>query len=266
MSTILIAAGAVIGLLVAVSVVRSRFERVVVIEYERGLRYDKGRFTGEVGPGRYWLVRQRSTIERIDVRATVVTVPGQEVITSDGVSIRISLAAEYAIVDPAVAVNEHEDFRGALHVALQLALRELAAETEVDTLLERRTELGARLLERTVEAARGLGVELRSVEIKDLMFPGELRRTFAQVVAARKEGLAALERARGETASLRNLANAARMMSANPALLQLRLLQELGKSAGNTIVLGLPSTTTPLPLRGAPADVPETPELPPSDG
>jgi regulator of protease activity HflC (stomatin/prohibitin superfamily) len=97
------------------------------------------------------------------------------------------------------------------------------------------------------------------------MFPGELRRTFAQVVAARKEGLAALERARGETASLRNLANAARMMSANPTLLQLRLLQELGKSAGNTIVLGLPSTTTPLPLRGGPDDVSETPELPPSD-
>lgn len=97
------------------------------------------------------------------------------------------------------------------------------------------------------------------------MFPGELRRTFAQVVAARKEGLAALERARGETASLRNLANAARMMSANPTLLQLRLLQELGRSAGNTIVLGL-STTTPLPLRDAPPapDGGETPALPPS--
>ena len=80
------------------------------------------------------------------------------------------------------------------------------------------------------------------------MFPGELKRTFAQVVTARKEGLAALERARGETAALRNLANAARTMEGNPALMQLRVLQEIGKSPGNTVVLGLPAAMSPLPL------------------
>jgi len=93
------------------------------------------------------------------------------------------------------------------------------------------------------------------------MFPGELKRTFAQVVTARKDGLAALERARGETAALRNLANAAKLVDANPALLQLRLLQQIAESAGNTIVLGLPSSATPLPLR----DGGELPELPPQD-
>jgi regulator of protease activity HflC (stomatin/prohibitin superfamily) len=263
---ILIAAVVLIALIVVASVIRSRFERVTVFEYERGLRYDKGHFTGTVGPGRYWLVRDRSTIEKLDTRPTVVTVPGQEVITSDGVSIRVSLALEYAIADPAIAVNEHGSFASALYVAAQVALRELASKTEVDALLERRGELGAELRERTDETARGLGLELRSIELKDLMFPGELRRTFAQVVAARKEGLAALERARGETAALRNLANAARVMAGNPALMHLRLIQELGKTPGNTIVLGLPSSTTPLPLRdaSAPPDVGEPPELPPS--
>lgn len=266
MTEILIAAVVLIALLVVASMVRSRFEHVTVFEYERGLRYDKGRFTKTVGPGRYWLVRNRSTIEKLDTRPTVVTVPGQEVITADGVSIRVSLAVEYAIVDPATAVNEHEDFANALYVAAQIALRELASKTEVDVLLERRGELGGELREKIVETASNLGLELRSVELKDLMFPGELRRTFAQVVAARKEGLAALERARGETAALRNLANAARTMAGNPALMHLRLIQELGKTPGNTIVLGLPSSTTPLPLRdasGAP-DVSEPPELPPS--
>jgi regulator of protease activity HflC (stomatin/prohibitin superfamily) len=265
LTTILVIAAVLIVLLVVASIIRGRFDRVTIFEYERGLRYDKGRFTGTVGPGRYWLVRNRSSIERIDTRPTVVTVPGQEVITADGVSIRVSLAVEYEIADPAVAVNEHEDSRGALYVAAQIGLRELVSKTEIDVLLERRGEFGAELRERTAETARALGLELRSVELKDLMFPGELRRTFAQVVAARKEGLAALERARGETAALRNLANAARVMAGNPSLMHLRLLQELGKSAGNTIVLGLPSSTTPLPLRDAgPPGGGEPPELPPS--
>jgi regulator of protease activity HflC (stomatin/prohibitin superfamily) len=70
-----------------------------------------------------------------------------------------------------------------------------------------------------------IGVKLLSVEIRDLMLPGDLKRIFAQEVQARKEGLAALERARGERAALRSLANAARLVQDNPALLQLRLLQ-----------------------------------------
>ena len=78
------------------------------------------------------------------------------------------------------------------------------------------------------------------------MFPGKLKEIFAQVVNARKEGLAALEKARGETAAMRNLANAARMMESNPNLMQLRLLQALGKSSGNTLILGMPPHTMPV--------------------
>jgi len=80
------------------------------------------------------------------------------------------------------------------------------------------------------------------------MFPGDLKRVFAQVVQARKEGQAALEKARGETAALRNLANAARLVDGNPALLQLRLLQQLGSATGNTIVLALGATPGALPV------------------
>ena len=84
------------------------------------------------------------------------------------------------------------------------------------------------------------------------MLPGDLKRIFAQEVAARKEGLAALERARGETAALRNLANAARMIEDNPALMQLRLLQQLGTTGGNTVVLG-ESAVIPVAKRNRPA-------------
>lgn len=88
--------------------------------------------------------------------------------------------------------------------------------------------------------AADFGLRLITVSVKDIMFPGKLKEIFAQVVTARKEGLAALEKARGETAALRSLANAARMLEGNPNLLQLRLLQAVGESSGSTLVLGLP--------------------------
>ena len=87
------------------------------------------------------------------------------------------------------------------------------------------------------------------------MFPGEMKKTFAQVVKAQKDGQAALERARGETAALRGLANAARMMDDNPNLLQLRALQAFADSGGNTLVLGLPNGSIPVVKRVEKASV-----------
>ncbi|MGH9194482.1 MAG: hypothetical protein ACRD1T_01920, partial [Acidimicrobiia bacterium] len=106
---------------------------------------------------------------------------------------------------------------------------------------------------------------LLSVNLKDIMFPGDLKKMFAQVVQAQKAGLAALEKARGETAALRNLANAARMIEGNPALMQLRLLQQLAESTGNTLVLGFPSSQTPLPLRPSEGETTEPKEIPPPE-
>ena len=80
------------------------------------------------------------------------------------------------------------------------------------------------------------------------MFPGKLKEIFAQVVNAKKEGLAALEKARGETAALRNLTNAAKMIEGNPNLMQLRLVQALGEGSGNTLILGMPSQSMPIPV------------------
>jgi regulator of protease activity HflC (stomatin/prohibitin superfamily) len=106
-------------------------------------------------------------------------------------------------------------------------------------------------------------VELLGVDVRDVMVPTELKRAFAGIVAARREGEAALERARGETAALRSLANAGRMIEDNPGLLQLRILQQLGGSSGNTIMLGVPGpdgrSTPPPPAAAARAAAPPAP-------
>jgi regulator of protease activity HflC (stomatin/prohibitin superfamily) len=105
------------------------------------------------------------------------------------------------------------------------------------------------VLRRSQEAVRELGVELVAVDVKDLMLPAASKKLLGQVVDARQRGLAALEKARGETAALRSLANAARMVEASPSLLQLRLLQQLESTSGNTVLLGMPATGTPVPVR-----------------
>ena len=256
--TVLLAA-AVAALLVAL-VLRANLASITVFEYERGLRYESGRFRDLLGPGRYWVWRGQTAIRKIDIRPRVVSVPGQEVLSADGIALKASLAARYRVADPVLAVNGAEDFQGALYTELQLALRAVLAGGAVETLLAERASVGPRILAAAAEPATRLGLVLESAEVKDLTLPGELKKLFTQVVKARQEGLAGLERARGETAALRNLANAAQLVERSPQLLQLRLLQVLGQQPGNTVVLGAPMASGPLPIRAS------QPELPPPSG
>jgi regulator of protease activity HflC (stomatin/prohibitin superfamily) len=188
---------------------------------------------------------------KVDVRQRVVAVAGQEVLTADGVPLRLTLAASFHVADPAAAHNRVFDYHDALYLLVQLEVRRIVGESPVEEVLARRAEFGPALREACAEPARALGLELEALDVKDLMLPGDLKRMFAKVVEARQEGLAALEKARGETAALRNLANAARLLESSPALAQLRLLQHLATTSGNTYVLGVPSTLVPLPERPA---------------
>lgn len=237
-------------LAVAGVALRRSIRRVTVYEFERGLRYEAGRFRGVLEPGQYWLWTPSTTVRKIDVRPRVVPVTGQEVLSADGVALKASLAARYRVADPALAVNGVENYETALYTALQLALRAVIAGSPVEALLENRAGLGRQVTERAAEGVRTLGLEVEEADLKDLTLPGELKKIFTQVVRARQEGLAALEKARGETAALRSLANAAQMLERNPNLMQLRLLQVLGAQSGNTVVLGVPSTGSPIPVRG----------------
>jgi regulator of protease activity HflC (stomatin/prohibitin superfamily) len=242
-------------LVIAVAIIRlmieRQFPRVTVLEFERGLRYDRGKFTGIVGPGQYRTSVTTTTIRKVDVRPKVMTISGQEVLSADGVALKVSLAARYRVVDPALAVNGVENYEVALYTALQLGLRSAIAASPVDALLQARSTLGKDVGEQTAPSATAAGLELLGADLKDLTLPGELKKIFTQVVHARQEGLAALEKARGETAALRHLANAAQMIDRNPNLMQLRILQAFGQHSGNTLVLGVPATAPVIPVTGA---------------
>jgi hypothetical protein len=248
--------GALIVVILVLLIARPLLRVVTVHDYERGLRYRRGRFSGLVDPGTHITLAAFTELRVLDGRPTFVTIEGQEVLTVDGVPLKVSLAARYVVGDPVAAVTGDQSYGRALHLELQLGLREVLSARTVDDILKTRNQIGPAVLEHTASKLARIGIELLSVEVRDLMVPGDLKRVFAGVVAARKEGEAGLERVRGETAALRNLANAGRMVEDNPGLLQLRMLQQLGGSSGNTVMLTMPdgqgsAGSTPAPATRA---------------
>jgi regulator of protease activity HflC (stomatin/prohibitin superfamily) len=235
--------------LVAV-IARATLTVVTIHDYERGVRYRQGRLRGLVDPGTRVVLRQVDEVRVVDGRPSFLVLEGQEVLSSDGVAIRISLAAQYVVGDAVAAVTADQDYRRALYLLLQLGLREAVAGRTVDQVLSARSEIGPAVMAAAAGPISRIGIELLEVHVRDLMLPAELKRVFAAVVAARKDGEASLERARAETAALRSLANAGRMVEDNPGLLQLRIMQQLGETPGATVMIGMPDGLGPA-ARGA---------------
>lgn len=223
----------------------ARGRRFVISEWERGVLFRHGRHQADLDPGAHRLWANGLSMARVDLRPWVLTMPLQEVPTADGVTVRISLALRVKVADALAFVTASQSPIEQVYLAAQVGLRELAATSTVDALVAGRSELGRGVLARASEGGVEVGIEIGQVELKDIVLPVDLRRAQAQVLLARAEGAAALERARGETAALRSLANAARLAADQPALLQLRLLQQLAASPGHTVVIGGQATVTP---------------------
>ncbi len=211
------------------------FTWVVIRNYQKGLKYSNGRFVKIVQEGGYLIFKPFTSIEVVDVRPQFTVIAGQEVLTSDGIGLKFSIAVKYEIIDPVAAMQKVQGYSQALHIIMQVALRELVSAGNVDELLENRQSFDKLLVEKCEKQCEEFGLKLHFASIRDITFPGDLKKTFAQVVNARKEGQAALERARGETAALRNLANAATLLRDNPALLQLRAIQSVGGTVRRNI-------------------------------
>jgi regulator of protease activity HflC (stomatin/prohibitin superfamily) len=248
--------------LIIVIVLFSRLgiKRVVVYEWEKGLELKQGKFIKTLDAGSYWIFKYFTTIQKVDTRPRFVSVPGQEVLSSDSVSIKVSIVAHYKVENAYDAVSKTASYEESLYNCLQIALREIIGNAPVDELLEKRNEFGKKLFEMTNQKVGEYGVMLISADLKDIMFPGELKKMFAQIVKAKKEGLAILERARGESAALRNLANAAKMIDDNPNLLHLRMIQALSESSGNTMVLNAGTAGQLIPIKPKQNDSVKEPE------
>ncbi len=210
--------------------------RLVVTDQEHVILWRSGKLRGVLEPGRYWLSKSRDRIWSASAAPQLMVVAGQEILTADGVGVRATVSLTYRITQPLVTMRAG-DWTGQLYVEAQLALRRHVTAASIEELVGARASLDEALRADITPVAAGLGVEVLGLALRDLVVPGEQRKLLAEVVAARLAGQAALERARGETAALRNLANAASLLKDNPELYRLRLLQEIAGSTGNTFVV-----------------------------
>lgn len=199
--------------------------KITINEYERAVRLVNGRIQDVLGPGRHRYRARRTQLHRTDMRPRLLVVPGQEVLTSDGISVRLTLVLRVAVGDPVTHLTASQDAGMEVYAAAQHALRQAVAQRGLDALIENRSGPGDDLVEAVRPAAERVGLVLDELTVRDVMLPGELRRAYSDVLLARQRGLAELEKARAEAASLRSLANAARLLDEHPALLRLRTLQ-----------------------------------------
>ena len=213
--------------------------RITVFEHEYAVRFDRGILTKLLSPGVFWIFTSLSTIKKLDARPQILTVPGQEVLSSDGVTLKVSVVVEYRIVDPKKAIMETSDYVKVLYSKVQTALRMFIGTKTIEDVLQSRVEISDSLRSAVSGDIEAVGLELNDIAVKDIMFPGLLKVAFSKTARAKHDAQAALEKARGEAASLRKLANAARILDENPNLFQLRLLQSASETG--KLVLTFPS-------------------------
>ncbi len=241
-----------------VSWYRMVFPAITIYDYQRGLLYHNGGFERVLEAGRHATRQKSDVVHIVDLREHLVVIGGQEVLTSDMLAVKVTATLRVKITEPRLAQERAQNALELVYSGGQAALRRSASRRPLDQLLADRTEITHELTTDLTPELTNVGYALVAVDIRDFMLTSDTKKAFSDTFRARKEGEAALERARGETAALRSLANAGRMLKDNPGLLQVRTLQVLQNSAqkGATLVLNMSPTGAPLGTDHAPASEP----------
>jgi regulator of protease activity HflC (stomatin/prohibitin superfamily) len=249
------------GVIVLASAVR------VLREYERGVIFRLGRLIAQKGPGLIFLIPIVDRMVRIDLRTVTLTVPPQEVISKDNVTVRVNAVAYFRVIDANRAVTEVENFLLATSQISQTTLRSVLGKAELDSLLSERERLNTELQQIIDEQTEPWGVKVTTVEVKDVELPADMQRAIARQAEAERERRAKIIAADGEFQAAEKLSQAANIISQNPATLQLRYLQtllDIGVNQNSTIVFPLPlDMVKPFVERGAQSSVPPPSPRPP---
>jgi regulator of protease activity HflC (stomatin/prohibitin superfamily) len=224
-------------LIVALSAIR------VVQQYERGVIFVLGRLIGAKGPGLFLVPPFISRMMKVDLRIVTLTVPPQEVITRDNVTIKVTAVIYFYVVDPIAAVVNVVNFNQATSQIGQTTLRNILGQSELDELLAERKKINRDLQVIIDEQTEQWGVKVTAVEIKDVELPTTMQRAMAKQAEAEREKRAKVIHAQGEWLASTQLAQAAEVIGSQPAALQLRYLQTLTEIAvekNSTIIFPLP--------------------------
>jgi regulator of protease activity HflC (stomatin/prohibitin superfamily) len=217
--------------------------KITVQAWEKGLKFRDGKFVGVLEPGRYRLARwlAKDEVLKLDLRVQALTIQGQEILTADKITVRLTVLAKYRVGDPVAALMKVDNYVGQLYGDVQLALREAVAARTLDELIVEKAAMGAKVLGALQLTAAAYGLELSEVGVKDLILPGDLKEQFVRVIEARKKAEASQIERREEVAATRSLANTAQLLEKNPTLLKLKILESLEKIARSGAKIVLPA-------------------------
>ncbi|MDF3336523.1 slipin family protein [Mycolicibacterium septicum] len=216
------------------------FNRITVSAGQCALEYKDGTLGRVLPPGRHRIDVEASVV-RVEMREQVLTLAPQEVLTSDAVTLRITVALQFKVRDAVAYVEAAADPMAAVYLAAQIALRDLASAVTADEVMQRGNRIDADAIAAAArKAGARTGVQVIGAFIKDVIVPTEIRAAALQLATAKATGAAKLEAARAETAALRALANAGKLLDAHPALAQLQLIQHV--PYGSKVVLALGSS------------------------
>jgi len=216
---------------------------VQIDEYERGVKFSKGKFSKIMQPGWNLVLPIFESYKKIDIRTKVVDVPEQDVITKDNVSVRINAVIYYKIFDASKAILEVENFYYAVSQLAQTTMRNVVGSVSLNELLGEREKISVEICKIIDEATDPWGIKVENVELKDVSLPEEMKRVIARAAEAEREKEAILTKAKGEVEASKNLAIAAETMSSTPGALHLRTLStinDISSDQSNTIIFCLP--------------------------
>ena len=219
----------------------------VLREYERAVVFRFGRIArgiiGGNGPGVVVIIPLVDKLVRVSLRTVTMDVPPQDVITKDNVSVKVNAVIYFRVVDQQRAIVEVEDYLYATSMMSQTTLRSVLGQCQLDDLLAKREDINSQLQRIIDQQTEPWGVKVSAVEVKNVDLPQEMQRAIARQAEAERERRAKVIHAEGEFQASQRLADAANIISVNPAALQLRYLQtlvEIAAEKNSTTIFPVP--------------------------
>jgi len=215
----------------------------ILFEYERGVVFRLGRYSGVKGPGLRFIIPVVDKLIKVSLRTVAMDVPPQDVITKDNVSIKVNAVLYFRAVNPEKALIEVENYLYATSQLAQTSLRSVLGQSELDELLAHRDRINQHLQEILDRQTDPWGVKISNVEIKHVDLPAEMQRAMARQAEAERERRSKVIHAEGEFQAAQKLSEAAKIISTEEGALQLRFLQtltEVSAEKNSTIIFPLP--------------------------
>ncbi|OYT33554.1 MAG: hypothetical protein B6U87_03250 [Candidatus Aenigmarchaeota archaeon ex4484_52] len=215
----------------------------VIKQYEKGVKFTFGKYTSEMQAGLRYIIPLIQTMDRVDIRVKTVDVARQETMTKDNISVKVNAVIYFRIKDAPKSVIEIEDYYYAVSQLAQTSMRNIIGEVTLDELLSKRNEISSKLKIIVDKASDPWGIDITSVELKDVELPEDLKRVMAKQAEAEREKRAVIIKAEGEVIAAKNMTKAAEMLSTAPGALHLRTLQSINNISNdksNTVIFAIP--------------------------